>query len=257
MVHFFLDKWPSKFKFHKTKVYFKNLTTIFIRFAFSKKYTTKKWRYVAILDTSCICLCCLPVLYSTRRHRSCLGTNRESKIIRVFNIRHFKALKLWIVINTGQSQSPKEKISLSAWSRADRCFPFQCEISQEAFHPPVFLENIVLNVAFYTLSSLLPRIGHWQKMGLRPSILNLLYWLWKTIFSVSTKQNNTVLNINLFKWQALSLRVHLKIERFGVFLTGWFGGHKGQFPRLLLAQCLGFTAAMPCSAEKQTWGSHM
>lgn len=98
--------------------------------------------------------------YKIRRRSSPFLTNGESEMASISNIRHFRPPELVTTINTGQGTcAQKKRFHYLPLNIAEQSIPFQCEISQEVFHPPVFLENIVMHVPFYTLSSQLSRAG--------------------------------------------------------------------------------------------------
>lgn len=92
--------------------------------------------------------------------------NGESEMASTSNIRHFRPPELVTTINTGQGTcAQKKRFHDLPWNRAEQSIPSQCEISQEVFHPSVFLENILMSCPFIPFLPSCPALGFQDRMG--------------------------------------------------------------------------------------------
>lgn len=93
-------------------------------------------------------------------HSSSFITGGEPQGASVSSVRHCRPPELGKNY-TGQGTRPqKKRCRYQPWNRTDRQVHFQSEMSQGAFHPSVFLENMVTNtLPFYPLPSRSSRAG--------------------------------------------------------------------------------------------------
>lgn len=126
-----------------------------------------------------------------------------------FQHQAFQATRTSGTINTGQGACPqKKRFHYLPWNIAHRSIHFQGELSQEAFHPPVFLENIVTHVSFRTLASQLSRIGlsGCDELMTKQQLFKIFFCrIWENIFSAGKTSFliESSFNTKLFRWQRL------------------------------------------------------